>query len=125
MRHFHVILSGRGIRLPFEGEVAEGFRTILRVRAPDANAAEALAIERVLADWQTGGRHARDNLGAPPTLAVLRSFPVSTLRAFFTNAPRGYAFDTEGTTPADPSPTPDHPPQPSPAHIDTPRGTAT
>ncbi|MCD9029581.1 hypothetical protein LDO26_15410 [Luteimonas sp. BDR2-5] len=92
MPHFKVILSGRGIDLPFEGDSAIGFFTTRQVRATDLPDAESLAKELVLAEWRSGGTYAQANRGSLPVLAVEHSFSVGWVAGTFGRNPSGYTF---------------------------------
>jgi hypothetical protein len=92
MRHFKVMLSGRGIDLPFEGTPVVGFFTTRLVRAADLSAAEEQAKGLVLAEWQPGGTYAAINRGSIPTLTVEESFPVGFLAGILGRKPSGYTF---------------------------------
>jgi len=93
MPYFKVILSGRGIDLPFEGHSAIGFFTTRLVRSADpASAEESLAKDLVLSEWLPGGTYAKANHGSPPTLSVEQSFPVGWLAGTFGRKPSGYTF---------------------------------
>jgi hypothetical protein len=54
---FKVVLSGRGISLPFEGspDPAVGFFTTRWVTARDTAEAASVAIERVISEWRPAG----------------------------------------------------------------------
>jgi len=92
MPHFKVILSGRGIDLPFEGDSAVGFFTTRKVRAADLPDAESLARDLVLAEWRSGGTYSQANRGSLPVLSVEQSFPVGWLAGTFGRNPSGYTF---------------------------------
>ena len=94
MPHFKVMLSGRGIDLPFDGTPAIGFFTTRLVRAPDLATAELDAIELVLSEWRPGGKYAVANQGGAPALMVEDSFPVGFLAGLFGRKGSGYAFYT-------------------------------
>jgi hypothetical protein len=92
MPHFKIILSGRGIDLPFEGDSAVGFFTTKLVRATDLPSAESLAKDLVLSEWRSGGTYARVNRGSLPALSVEQSFPVGWLVGTLGRKPSGYTF---------------------------------
>ena len=92
MSYFKVILSGRGIDLPFDGASVVGFLTTRLVRAADLPEAESQAIELVLSEWQPGGTYAGTNRGSLPSLAIEQSFPVGFLAGIFGRKPSGYSF---------------------------------
>lgn len=92
MSHFKVMLSGRGIDLPIEGDSAVGFFTTRQVCATDLSDAESLAKDLVLAEWSAGGVYALANRGALPVLSVEQSFPVGWLAGTFGRKPSGYTF---------------------------------
>lgn len=92
MSYFKVILSGRGIDLPFDGASVVGFFTTKVVRAADLRAAEAHAIELVLSEWRPGGTYAATNRGSLPALAVEQSFPLGLLAGIVGGKPSGYSF---------------------------------
>ncbi len=92
MPHFKVMLSGRGINLPFDGTPVVGFFTTRLVRAADLPAAEQQAMDLVLSEWQPGGTYAATNRGSVPTLTVEESLPVGFLAGTFGRKPSGYAF---------------------------------
>jgi hypothetical protein len=92
MSYFKVILSGRGIDLPFEGDLAVGFFTTRQVRAADRLDAESLAKDLVLAEWRSGGTYAQSNRGSLPVLSVEQSLPVGWLVGTFGRNPSGYTF---------------------------------
>lgn len=92
MSHYRVILSGRGIDLPFDGGSAVGFFTTRQVRAANLPDAEFFAKELVLAEWRSGGPYAKANRGSLPVLSVEQSFPVSWLTGTFGFKPSGYTF---------------------------------
>ena len=92
MPYFKVILSGRGIDLPFEGDSAVGFFTTKLVRAADLSSAESLAKALILSEWRSGGTYAQANRGALPTLSVEQSFSVGWLAGAFGRKPSGYTF---------------------------------
>lgn len=92
MPHFKVILSGRGIDLPFEGDSVVGFFTTRLVRAADMASAESLAKELVLSEWCLGGTYAQANRGSLPALSVEQSLPVGWLAGALRRKPSGYTF---------------------------------
>ena len=92
MPYFKVILSGRGIDLPFEGDSAIGFFTTRLVRSVDPAGAELLAKDLVLSEWLPGGTYATVNRGSQPTLSVEQSFSVGWLVGTFGRKPSGYTF---------------------------------
>jgi hypothetical protein len=92
MPHFKVILSGRGIDLPFDGEPVVGFFTTRLIHAANLATAESQAKELVLSEWRPGGTYAGANLGSLPSLAVEQSFPIGFLPAIFGRKPSGYSF---------------------------------
>lgn len=92
MPHFKVIINGRGIDLPFEGESAVGFFTTRKVHAADLSSAEYLAKDLVLSEWRPGGTYAQANLGPVPALSVDQSFRVGWFTGTFGRNPSGYAF---------------------------------
>ena len=92
MPYFKVILSGRGIDLPIEGESAIGFFTTRLVRSTDPSGAESLAKDLVLSEWRPGSVYAGTNCGSQPVLSVEQSFPVSWLTGIFGRKPSGYTF---------------------------------
>nr|CAG23928.1 hypothetical protein [Pseudomonas aeruginosa] len=92
MPYFKVILSGRGIDLPFDGDSAIGFFTTRLVRSMDPASAESLAKGLVQAEWLPGGTYATVNRGSQPTLSVERSSPVGWLTGTFGRKPSGYSF---------------------------------
>lgn len=92
MSYFKVILSGRGIDLPFDGASVVGFFTTRVVRAADLPAAESQAMELILSEWRSGGTYADVNRGSLPALAVERSFSISLLTGIFGRRPSGYSF---------------------------------
>src|SRR5690606_3732363 len=92
MPYFKVILSGRGIDLPFDGASVVGFFTTRVVRAADLPAAESQAMELVLSEWRPGGTYADTNRGSLPALAVEQSIPLGLLVGVFRRKPSGYSF---------------------------------
>jgi hypothetical protein len=92
MSYFKVILSGRGIDLPFEGSSVVGFFTTRVVHAADLPAAESQAMELVLSEWRPGGIYADTNLGALPAVHIEQSFPVGFLVGMFGRKLSGYSF---------------------------------
>lgn len=92
MSHFKVILSGRGIDLPFEGSSAIGFFTTRVLKAADLPAAESQAMELVLSEWRPGGTYADTNRGSLPALEVEQSFSLGFLVGIFGRKPSGYSF---------------------------------
>lgn len=92
MPYFKILLSGRGIDLPFDDDSAIGFFTTRLVRAVDLANAETLARDLVLSEWRPGGDYAQANRGAVPVLSIERSFPVGWLQGIFGRKGSGYAF---------------------------------
>ncbi|MGQ9448020.1 hypothetical protein ACSAMZ_01825 [Xanthomonas citri pv. bilvae] len=92
MSYFKVILSGRGIDLPFDGTSVVGFFTTRVVRAAEPQAAESQAMELVLSEWRPGGTYADTNRGSLPALAVEQSIPLGVLAGIFGRKPSGYSF---------------------------------
>jgi hypothetical protein len=92
MSYFKVILSGRGIDLPFDGASVVGFFTTRLVRAADLPTAESQAIELVLSEWRPGGTYAGTNRGSLPALTIEQSFSVGFLAGVFGRKPSGYSF---------------------------------
>ena len=94
MTNFEVMLSGKGIFLPFEGttDIAIGFYVSRIVRASNQTEAEKTAKEMVLAEWRSD-RFAL-NRGAQPSLAVESVARIGMLRSFLRKQP-GYSFYSE------------------------------
>ncbi|MCA0393670.1 MAG: hypothetical protein LCH70_06065 [Proteobacteria bacterium] len=92
MPYFKVILSGRDIDLPFEGDSAIGFFTTRLVRSTDPASAESLAKDLVLSEWCPGGTYANANRGSQPVLSVEQSFSVGWLAGAFGSKGSGYTF---------------------------------
>ena len=92
MPYFKVILSGRGIDLPLEGDSAIGFFTTRLVRSTDPSRAESLAKDLVLSEWRPGGTYAEANRGSQPVLSIEQSFPVGWLVGTLGRKPSGYTF---------------------------------
>jgi len=94
MPYFGVMLSGRGISLPFEGSAdhAIGFFTTRRVRARDSKEAQVIAKELVLSEWVAGGTYSQANIGAVPSLATDRVWSVGWVRGIFGKKQTGYVF---------------------------------
>ena len=92
MPHFKVILSGRGIDCAVEGDRAVGFFTTRLVKAPNLAAAEEIAQQLVLSEWQPGGEYSANNSGSLPALAVEESLQIGFLAGIFSRRPTGYSF---------------------------------
>lgn len=89
---FKVVLSGRGISLPFDGSAqpAVGFFTTRWVSARDAEVAASVAVERVLAEWCGGGEYA---IGGIPDLAIESVTPLAWWAGLLVRKPgAGYSF---------------------------------
>lgn len=89
--HYNVMMEGRGIQLPFEGneDPVIGFHTTRKVWAHDATEAAVKAEEVVLAEWRKGGAYAQ---GGVPTMTTLEVWPLGWWRGLFTRARPGYSF---------------------------------
>lgn len=92
MPYFKVMLSGRGIDLPYEGTPVVGFFTTRMVRSPDISTAQRDVMERVLSEWRPGGAYAAANHGSVPALTVENSFQVRYLVGLFGRKGGGYTF---------------------------------
>jgi len=94
MAYFEVMLSGKGISLPFEGttEVAIGFYVSRLVRGENQADAENAAKEMVLSEWRSG-RFA-SNRGAQPALTVNSVARIGMLQALW-HRQTGYSFYSE------------------------------
>jgi hypothetical protein len=94
---FEVTVVASGIRLPMDGREAVGFFRLMSVPAADPVGAEAEAVARVRAEWNSTG-HAQLNLGALPIFRVERTSGLPWWSRFLSPR-RGYVFfekDSEG-----------------------------
>lgn len=94
MPYFKIMLSGSGISYPFVdgSDPVTGFFTTHVVQAPDLEQAQVAALERVLSEWQPGGRYAAGNAGALPTLVREECWSLPCLRGLFGRKHGGYTF---------------------------------
>ena len=98
MSYFEVMLSGKGISLPFAGtsDVAIGFYVSRIVRARAEAEAQDLAKSVVSAEWCNA--RFSSNQGASPTLAVESVSRISLFRGLFRRQP-GYSFYSDKALP--------------------------
>lgn len=94
MPYFNVMLSGKGIKMPFEGspDPVIGFFTTRRVRADDVESAQIVARASVLSEWQSGGEYAVSNEGDLPALEIEECWKISWFETLTKRKPAGYAF---------------------------------
>jgi hypothetical protein len=90
MPFYEVTVVGTGIRVPVEDREAVGFFRLIRVSAADPTDAEAKAVPRLHADWQSTV-HAQLNQGVAPTVLVEKACTLPWWYRFLP-ARRGYIF---------------------------------